>query len=68
MVELAVLANREKDAMDALDAALPLIRERWEPDTTARNLRLIRIAREARGETVPWAKDIELELARRATG
>ena len=68
LVELAVLANREKDATDALEAALPLIRERWEPDTTARNLRLIRIAREARGETVPWAKDIELELARRATG
>jgi hypothetical protein len=68
LIELGVLAYRESDAMDALAAALPLIRERWEPDTTAKNLRLIRIAREARGEMVPWAKEIELELARRATG
>ena len=35
------------------------IREPWEPETTVRNLRLIREARERRGDNVAWAKGVE---------
>jgi hypothetical protein len=67
-LELAVLAKKEPDASAALGDALACIRERWEPETTARNLRLIREARERRGEAVAWATPIERELERKATG
>jgi hypothetical protein len=67
-LELAVLAKKEPDASGALGDALACIRERWEPETTARNLRLIREARERRGEAVAWATPIEQELERRAAG
>jgi hypothetical protein len=68
LVELAVLAKDENGATDALARALAAIRERWEPETTARNLKLIREAREGRGDAPPWAKELEDELHRRATG
>jgi MAP3K TRAFs-binding domain len=48
MLELAVLAKDEGGATDALAKALSVIREPWEPETTACNLRLIREARVAR--------------------
>jgi hypothetical protein len=66
LVEIAVLEKDETGAMDALTKALPAIRESWEPKTTARNLQLIRKAREARNDAPPWASEIERELARRA--
>jgi len=59
LVELAILAKDEAAAMDAAAAALANVREKWEPETTARNLRLIREARESRGESIAWAKQIE---------
>jgi hypothetical protein len=52
--------------MQAIEKALPLIRVTWEPETTARNLRLIRESRAARGENVPWEREIGEELERRA--
>jgi tetratricopeptide (TPR) repeat protein len=64
LVELAVLAKDQNGAADALAKARSLIRERWEPETTARNLRLIREAREARNEVLRWTKEIEEELTR----
>jgi len=66
-VELAVLARNEPEAVAALGDAVACIREPWEPETTARNLRLIREARERRGEAVAWATPLEQELQRRAT-
>jgi hypothetical protein len=66
MLELAVLAKDESGATDALAKALPVIREPFEPETTARNLRLLHEAREARGEDLPWSAKIEEELNRRA--
>ncbi|HKA43233.1 MAG TPA: TRAFs-binding domain-containing protein [Burkholderiales bacterium] len=63
-VELAVLAKDQAAAEEALGDALAAVREPWEPETTARNLRLIREARERRGENVSWALAIEKELAR----
>jgi tetratricopeptide (TPR) repeat protein len=65
-LELAVLGQDEARARAALTAALPVIREPWEPETTARNLRLIREARDRRGESVPWAQRMEEELVKRA--
>jgi tetratricopeptide (TPR) repeat protein len=62
LLELAVLG---KDA-DKARAALPTVREVWEPETTLRNLRLIREAREQRGDSVPWAGDVEDALAQSA--
>jgi len=66
LVELAVLENDRAEALQALSRALPCIREKWEPETTVRNLRLIREKREARGTASPWAREIEDELKGRA--
>jgi len=62
LVELAVLANDEDGAAVALADALPAMREGWEGETTARNLRLIRETREARGEAMAGAEEIERAL------
>jgi hypothetical protein len=67
-LELAVLAQDEQKATAALSDALAAVRECWEPETTARNLRLIREARERRGETSGWAVQVEAELQRMANG
>jgi hypothetical protein len=64
LVELDVLRKDEAGATEALGNALALSPKGWEAETTARNLRLIREARELRGEALPWAKTIEDELSR----
>jgi hypothetical protein len=66
LLEAEVLAKNEASANDALGSALAQEPKPWEAETTARNLRLIREAREARGEAVPWAKAVEDELAKAA--
>lgn len=48
-LELAALARDEAGMAAALAAALAHAHETWEPETTARNLRLIAEARRARG-------------------
>lgn len=65
-LELAVLGRDEAVAREALADALAAVREVWEPETTARNLRLIREARERRGDSPAWAGVLERELDRRA--
>ncbi len=65
LLELAVLARDKQKALDALAHSLAAIREIWEPETTARNLRLIREVRERRGEGVPWTMEIEQELEKK---
>lgn len=65
LLELAVLAKDEKNATHAFTQALSVIRESWEPETTSRNLGLIREARERRNQKFPWATEIEEELKRR---
>lgn len=62
-LELAVLASDEDQAGQALAQALALTREDFERETTARNLRLIREARQRRGEQWNWIKEIEAALA-----
>jgi len=65
LLELAVLAKNEDAALIALGDSLAAIREVWEPETTARNLRLIREAREKRNDKIQWAEEIEKELEKR---
>lgn len=66
VLELKVLAKDETGAARALTGALAAVSENWQPKTTANNLRLICKAREARGDTVDWAKKIENALSKRA--
>ena len=68
LLELAVLAKDQAAAELALGDALAAVREVWEPETTVRNLRLIREARERRGEDVAWARAAEDALAEAAGG
>jgi hypothetical protein len=66
-LEVAVLASDEETAQAALADALASVRERWEPETTARNLRLIRDVRERRGTHPAWATVVEAALGARPT-
>ena len=68
LLELAVLSRDEAAALDAAAAALAAVRETWEPQTTANNLRLIREARVAQGQVLPWADEIEGALLKRTSG
>ncbi len=63
LLELAVLARDQDAAADHAASALAIVREPWEPATTARNLRLIRERREQRGEDAAWVGEIEQALA-----
>lgn len=62
-LELAALGKDEEKGMRALGDALACVREEWEPETTVRNLRLVREARQRRGDELPWAAEAEAELA-----
>ena len=67
LLELAVLKRDEEGAAEHLVNALAVVREIWEPETTANNLRLIREARERRSDQPEWASEIENELSRAAS-
>lgn len=67
LLEAAVLAKNEEEAIDFAGKAVASVREIWEPKTTVRNLRLIREARERRGEESDWMKEIEEALAEKTT-
>jgi hypothetical protein len=61
-LELAVLARDRSAAESRLAEALAHVREKWEPESTAANLRLIRKARERRNEDGSWVLDCEDRL------
>ena len=63
LLELAVLGGSEIAANRALANAAAVVRETWELETTARNLRLIREARERRKQDLTWMIQIEDALA-----
>jgi tetratricopeptide (TPR) repeat protein len=63
LLELAVLGKNADDADDQLAEALAVARASWEVDSTARNLRLVREVRTARGEDAAWIKTLEDALA-----
>jgi hypothetical protein len=62
LLELAVLAKDKARADRALTETLAIAREGWETKSTAGNLKMIREARERRGDDVPWAAALETEL------
>ena len=59
LLELSVLRNDQAAASTALSDALARAREPFELETTARNLRLIREARERRDEAPLWVREVE---------
>jgi hypothetical protein len=65
LMELAVLARDENGAMAQAEIALTKAQFGWHLETTERQLRLIRETRAARGEQIPWIKDLEDALAER---
>lgn len=65
LLELAVLEKNEMACKEALKKSIQSIREQWEPKTTVNNLRLIREAREKRGEEVKWQLAYEEELLKK---
>jgi len=62
LLELAVMAADQGQAFKWLGKALASVREAWEPETTARNLRLICNAWQRRGEDVSWLEELLAEL------
>jgi hypothetical protein len=66
MLELAVLSNDQSLANDNLDSALSKASEKWMPETTSRNLGLIREFRAARGDNVFWLDEIIAALDNKA--
>lgn len=65
-LELAVLAKDEALAARVLGNALAAVREVWEPETTANNLKLIQAVREQRGDSAPWVATVIDALMERA--
>ena len=63
LLELAVLANHRENATESIGNALIAMREKWEGETTARNLRLIAETRQRRGEDVRWIEQLVTALA-----
>lgn len=62
LLELAAVTHDEDRAKAALGDALAALQEPWQARTTARNLRLIRQAREVRGKGSAWLRDLEDDL------
>jgi hypothetical protein len=67
LLELAVLGRDQDDADNQLAEALAVARAGWEVESTARNLRLMRETRTARGEEAGWIKRFEDALTQHAT-
>ena len=66
LLELGVLAMDEAEAAKYLGKAMVAVREKWEPETTVRNLRLIRESRQKKGPVPPWMLEVENALLSRA--
>ena len=66
-LEISVLSHNREKAHKCLGIALSMVREKWEPETTARNIRMIREANERRGCACEWMKEIEETLENAAT-
>lgn len=61
-LELCVLADDQENARVQLGKALASVRDKWELETTLRNIRLIKDARERNGITCAWLDTIERVL------
>ena len=66
LLELDVLDNDKEAVLETLGEALVAVREPWEPETTANNLKLIRKARGQRGVAVDWLDTLIRRLMEKA--
>jgi tetratricopeptide (TPR) repeat protein len=62
LLSLAIIGRDRDAAEEALADALAAVRETWEPETTANDVRLIREARAEQGEELDWATEVERRL------
>lgn len=65
MLELAVLNDESERALEHLADAVSVIREAWEPKSTADNLRMIKRSRSTRGANTSWLTQIIEDLQMR---
>lgn len=65
LIELAILANDQTAAHEALSKAVGVAREVWEPESTLATLRRVIAARQARGENTAWLEPIRQGLRKR---
>jgi uncharacterized caspase-like protein len=59
LLELAILTKDKKAANSIVSNVLFYLHEKWKGETTLRNLRILREARERRNEKLLWTKKIE---------
>jgi len=65
MLELSVLASDRGQAQHYLGNAVTAVQGKWEAETTARNLNIILLARQERGErNLKWIQQIVAELGK----
>ncbi len=62
LMEVCILARDQSSAETALQDAVAIVREKWEPKTTARNVALIQGARARRNEETGWIGEIVTTL------
>lgn len=63
LMELAVMADNERESVDMLMACLPKLRHSWMAETTIANLTMIGDARAGRGEATDWIMELVAELS-----
>jgi tetratricopeptide (TPR) repeat protein len=64
LLEIFVLGEKQEEARVQLPRVLAQLQHSWMGESTARNLRLIREARERRGIPASWIQDIEQQLTK----
>ena len=68
LLELAVIADDEVAAQGHLQAALAVLRETWEAESTAANLRLLRDAKRRDGVDASWVDRLVSNLVDASSG
>ena len=68
MLELAVLNDDQERARESLEDALAAVRDSWEPESTANNLRMIEQARNELGRDTALVAEVIEELTENSTG
>lgn len=59
LLELAIIDKDRESSFNILAKTVSLLQEKWEGETTLRNLCTIRKAREKRRELIGWTKEVE---------
>lgn len=62
LLELNILSNDSENAINSLENTVASIRDKWEPKTTANNIKLIIDVRKKRGCKTKWIEEIYNEL------